>query len=91
MLGLKMATDPRWVNIVEKNIEEILVDHAFCEQKAASNAISIIVQYPHYTDLVKAMTAICQEEMEHFDLDDLKSGYAIGLALWSKSLILYYT
>lgn len=68
MLGLKMATDPRWVNIVEKNLEEILVDHAFCEQKAASNAISIIVQYPQYTDLVQAMTAICQEEMEHFDL-----------------------
>jgi tRNA-(ms[2]io[6]A)-hydroxylase len=72
MLGLKMATDPRWVNIVEKNIEEILVDHAFCEQKAASNAISIIVQYPHYTDLVKAMIAICQEEMEHFDLVHVK-------------------
>jgi tRNA-(ms[2]io[6]A)-hydroxylase len=68
MLGLKMATDPRWVNIVEKNIEEILVDHAFCEQKAASNAISIIVQYPHYSDLVQEMTSICQEEMEHFDL-----------------------
>jgi tRNA-(ms[2]io[6]A)-hydroxylase len=63
-----MATDPRWVNIVEKNIEEILVDHAFCEQKAASNAISIIVQYPHYSDLVQEMTSICQEEMEHFDL-----------------------
>jgi tRNA-(ms[2]io[6]A)-hydroxylase len=68
MLGLKMATDPRWVNIVEKNLEEILVDHAFCEQKAASNAISIIVQYPQYTDLVQAMTAICQEEMEHFEM-----------------------
>lgn len=68
MLGLKMATDPRWVNIVERNLEEILVDHAFCEQKAASNAISMIVQYPHYTDLVQAMTAICQEEMEHFNL-----------------------
>jgi tRNA-(ms[2]io[6]A)-hydroxylase len=68
MLGLKMATDPRWVNIVEKNLEEILVDHAFCEQKAASNAISIIVQYPQYTDLVQAMTAICQEEMQHFDM-----------------------
>lgn len=63
-----MTTDPRWVNIVEKNIEEILVDHAFCEQKAASNAISIIVQYPHYSDLVQEMTSICQEEMEHFDL-----------------------
>jgi len=68
MLGLKMATDPRWVNIVEKNIEEILTDHAFCEQKAASNAISMIVQYPQYTDLVKAMTEISQEEMEHFGM-----------------------
>jgi tRNA-(ms[2]io[6]A)-hydroxylase len=68
MLGLKMATDPRWVNIVEKNLEEILIDHAFCEQKAASNAISIIVQYPQYTDLVQAMTTICQEEMEHFEM-----------------------
>jgi tRNA-(ms[2]io[6]A)-hydroxylase len=68
MLGLKLPTDPRWVNIVEKNIQEILVDHAFCEQKAASNAISIIVQYPQYTDLVQAMTEICQEEMEHFNL-----------------------
>jgi len=63
-----MATDPRWVNIVEKNIEEILTDHAFCEQKAASNAISMIVQYPQYTDLVKAMTEISQEEMEHFGM-----------------------
>lgn len=68
MLGLQLATDPRWVKIVEKNIEEILVDHAYCEQKAASNAISLIVQYPQYTDLVEAMTAICQEEMEHFQM-----------------------
>lgn len=68
MLGLKLPTDPRWVNIAEKNIEEILIDHAFCEQKAASNAISIIVQYPHLTDLVKEMIAICQEEMEHFNM-----------------------
>jgi tRNA-(ms[2]io[6]A)-hydroxylase len=68
MLGLQMATDPRWVKIVEKNIEEILIDHAYCEQKAASNAISLIVAYPQYADLVKAMTAICKEEMEHFEL-----------------------
>lgn len=68
MLGLKLPTDPRWVNIVEKNIQEILIDHAYCEQKAASNAISIIVQYPMYTDLVEAMIAICQEEMEHFKM-----------------------
>jgi tRNA-(ms[2]io[6]A)-hydroxylase len=68
MLGLKLPTDPRWVNIVEKNIEEILTDHAYCEQKAASNAISLIVQYPMYPDMVKELTAICQEEMEHFDM-----------------------
>lgn len=68
MLGLKLPTDPRWVNIVEKNIGEILTDHAFCEQKAASNAISIIVQYPQYPDLVKAMTEISQEEMMHFGM-----------------------
>jgi tRNA-(ms[2]io[6]A)-hydroxylase len=68
MLGLKMTTDPRWVNIVERNLHEILIDHAFCEQKAASNAISMIVQYPFYVDLVQAMTAICQEEMMHFDM-----------------------
>ena len=68
MLGLKLPTDPRWVNIVEKNIEEILTDHAYCEQKAASNAISIIVKFAEYPDLVKAMTEICQEEMEHFGM-----------------------
>lgn len=81
MLGLKLSTDPRWVNIVKKNIEEILVDHAFCEQKAASNAISMIIQYPHYSDLVEAMTAICQEEMEHFKMvhDKLiERGYKLG-------------
>ncbi len=81
MLGLKLSTDPRWVNIVEKNIEEILIDHAFCEQKAASNAISMIIQYPHYSDLVEAMTLICQEEMEHFKMvhDKLiERGYKLG-------------
>lgn len=66
MLGLKMSTDPRWVNIVESNIDEILTDHAYCEQKAASNAISIIVNFPEYSDLVTAMTEIVQEEVSHF-------------------------
>ncbi|MFM7596424.1 MAG: tRNA-(ms[2]io[6]A)-hydroxylase [Flavobacteriales bacterium] len=80
MLGLKMATDPRWIDIAEKNIEEILTDHAYCEQKAASNAISIIVQYPMYPDLVKAMTEICQEEMEHFNMVHEKL-LAMGLTL----------
>jgi len=68
MLGLKLPTDPRWVNIVEKNISEILTDHAYCEQKAASNAISVIVKHPEYSDLVDAMTEIVQEEMEHFGM-----------------------
>ncbi|MFT6815700.1 MAG: tRNA-(ms[2]io[6]A)-hydroxylase [Sphingobacteriales bacterium] len=68
MLGLKLATDPRWVNIVEKNISEILTDHAYCEQKAASNAISIAVKFPEYSDLVTAMIELAQEELEHFDM-----------------------
>ncbi|MEY3048231.1 MAG: hypothetical protein RL365_269 [Bacteroidota bacterium] len=80
MLGLKMATDPRWINVAEKNIQEILTDHAFCEQKAASNAISIIVQYPMFPDLVSAMTSICQEEMQHFNLVHEKM-IALGLTL----------
>lgn len=66
MLGLKLATDPRWVDIVEENINEILIDHAFCEQKAASNAISIIVLFPELSDLVQTLTSIAQEELLHF-------------------------
>jgi len=68
MLGLKLPTDPRWVNIVEKNVEEILTDHAYCEQKAASTAISLIVSFPEYTELVKEMVALAQEEMSHFKM-----------------------
>ncbi len=82
MLGLKLPTDPRWVNIVEKNISEILTDHAFCEQKAASNAISMIVQYPMFPDMVTEMVKICQEEMEHFDRvhqEILKRGFELGI------------
>lgn len=68
MLGLKLPTDPRWVNVAEKNIEEILTDHAFCEQKAASYAISLIVTYPELPDLVDAMTDLSREEMGHFQM-----------------------
>ncbi|WP_298477193.1 tRNA-(ms[2]io[6]A)-hydroxylase [uncultured Maribacter sp.] len=68
MLGLKLPTDPRWVNIVEKNIDEILTDHAYCEQKAASTAISLIVSFPEYPDLVKEMIALSREEMGHFKM-----------------------
>jgi tRNA 2-(methylsulfanyl)-N6-isopentenyladenosine37 hydroxylase len=66
MLGLRLITDPRWVTIVESNIDEILTDHAFCEQKAASNAISLIVHYPEYPDFVAKMIEIAREELEHF-------------------------
>lgn len=81
MLGLEMPTDPRWVNIVEKNISEILTDHAWCEQKAASAAISLIVRFPEYPDLVDEMTALAREEMEHFALvhEKIKErGYKLG-------------
>ena len=63
-----MATDPRWVNIVEKNIEEILTDHAWCEQKATTNAITLIVKHPELTDLVDAMIEIANEELLHFKM-----------------------
>ncbi len=81
MLGLKMATDPRWVNVVEKNIEEILTDHAWCEQKAASNAITLMVHYPEHPDLVQEMVKIVQEEVEHFGMVHnkiLERGYKLG-------------
>lgn len=81
MLGLKLPTDPRWVNIVEKNIEEILIDHAFCEQKAASTAISLIVTFPEHSELVEAMIALVKEEMSHFKMVHdiiLKRGFVLG-------------
>ncbi|OIQ28590.1 MAG: tRNA 2-methylthio-N6-isopentenyl adenosine(37) hydroxylase MiaE [Bacteroidetes bacterium MedPE-SWsnd-G2] len=81
MLGLKLPTDPRWVNIVEKNIEEILTDHAFCEQKAASTAISLIVSFPEYTDLVQEMVALVKEEMSHFKMVHdriIANGWTLG-------------
>ena len=68
MLGLKLPTDARWANIAEKNIEEILTDHAYCEQKAASTAISLIVGYPEKSELVDKMTALAREEMGHFQM-----------------------
>lgn len=68
VLRLELPTDPRWVNIVEKNIEEILSDHAWCEQKAASNAITIITINSEYPDLVTDMLALAKEEIEHFEM-----------------------
>lgn len=81
MLGLKLPSDPRWVNIAEKNIEDILSDHAFCEQKAASTAISLIVSFPEYTELVQEMIALVEEEMSHFKMVHdliLERGFTLG-------------
>jgi len=66
MLGLKLRTDPRWVNIAEANLEELLTDHAWCEQKAASNAISLVAYNSELEDLVTDLLAIAKEEVEHF-------------------------
>ena len=81
MLHLKLPTDPRWTNIAEKNIEEILIDHAYCEQKAASTCISLIVQYPDKEELVDVLTPVVAEEWEHFErvIKQMKKrGIALG-------------
>ena len=80
-LRLALPSDPRWVNIAEKNIEHILVDHAFCEQKAASSCISLILQYPEKTALVDRLTPVVAEEWSHFErvIGLLrKRGYELG-------------
>lgn len=81
MFKLKLPTDPRWANIAEGNIEEILTDHAWCEQKAATNAIGIITMIPEHTEIVTELLAIAQEEMEHFQqVHEIikKRGYVLG-------------
>ena len=81
MLGLKLPTDPRWANIAKKNIEEILTDHAYCEQKAASTAISMIIGFPQYPELVSAMADLAQEEISHFKMVHdiiLERGHELG-------------
>lgn len=82
ILKLQLPTDPLWVkNVVESNIEELLTDHAYCEQKAASNAITLIIQNPQYPDLVQEMAALVQEEMDHFRRVHniiVKRGYTFG-------------
>lgn len=74
MLGLKLATDPRWVDLAEMSIEEILIDHAYCEQKATTNCIGLIQLYPDKTYLVDRLTPVVIEEWTHFKMvvDELK-------------------
>jgi tRNA-(ms[2]io[6]A)-hydroxylase len=81
MLGLKLPTDPRWVNVAEKSIEEILTDHAFCEQKAATMGITLIVKFSDHVKLVDEVTPLVAEEWGHFRkvLKELKKrGMALG-------------
>lgn len=68
MLGLKLPTDPRWVNLAEKDLEEILTDHAYCEQKAATSCISLIQKFPDKTRMVRELAPIVTEEWGHFRL-----------------------
>jgi len=82
ILKLQLPTDPLWVkNVVGSNIQEILTDHAYCEQKAASNAITLIIQNPNYPEIVQEMAMLVQEEMDHFKrVHDIiiKRGYQLG-------------
>jgi tRNA-(ms[2]io[6]A)-hydroxylase len=68
ILGLQLATDPRWVDLAHLSIEEILTDHAFCEQKAATTCISLITKYSDRTRLVSELAPIVTEEWGHFRL-----------------------
>ena len=67
MLGLQLTTDPRWAELVRQDLPALLTDHAWCEQKAASNAISMIVRYPEEGELVTELLRIAREELEHFE------------------------
>jgi tRNA-(ms[2]io[6]A)-hydroxylase len=81
MLGLKLKTDPRWANIAESNLEEVLTDHCWCEQKAAANALYIITNNSEKEELVTEMAKIAIEEMQHFQMvhDIIKArGYEFG-------------
>ena len=73
-LGLELPTDPRWTNIAAMQIGDVLIDHAYCEQKAASSCISLIVHYPDKALLVETLTPIVAEEWGHFQrvLKELK-------------------
>jgi len=81
ILGLKMPTDPRWADLASISLEEILTDHAFCEQKAATHCISLIQRYPEKEDLVNALAPVVTEEWGHFRMvwaEMKKRGYKLG-------------
>ena len=81
MLKLQLPTDPRWVNLAERQLDEILTDHAYCEQKAATSCISLIVVYPDLKPIVEKLTPIVSEEWNHFSLvlnEIYKRGFSLG-------------
>ena len=68
ILGLHLPTDPRWADLASMSLEEILTDHAYCEQKAATSCISLIQRYPDKEKLVTELAPIVTEEWGHFRL-----------------------
>ncbi len=81
ILGLKLPTDPRWADLAAVSLEEILTDHAFCEQKAATQCITLIQRYPEKVELVNALAPIVTEEWGHFRMvwsEMKKRGYTLG-------------
>lgn len=81
MLGLKLPTDPRWADLAQISLEEILTDHAYCEQKAATACIGLISVYPERTEMVDALAPIVTEEWGHFRLvlaELKKRGFVLG-------------
>lgn len=83
MLGLKFETETSWAEVAENGLQQLLTDHAFAEQKAASNAVSIIINYSEETELVSDMSDIAIEEMEHFRMVHnimVKKGMVLGKA-----------
>ena len=66
ILGLQLPSDPRWVNLAELQLEEILTDHAYCEQKAATTCITLIQRYSDKEKLIKELSPIVTEEWGHF-------------------------
>ncbi|MBW8683075.1 tRNA-(ms[2]io[6]A)-hydroxylase [Chitinophaga rhizophila] len=81
ILGLHLPTDPRWVNLAAISLEEILTDHAFCEQKAATSCISLIQRYPEKDKLVQELAPIVTEEWGHFRqvlAEMRKRGFSLG-------------
>ena len=82
VLGLRLPTDPRWVNLAEISLEDILTDHAYCEQKAATSCISLIQQFPDKIEVVEQVSPVVTEEWGHFrmvlkelDKRNLKLGF----------------